>query len=183
MRIRNKEKQRIWSIEFYRRNRGKINELRRYKTRNDEKYREQGKERGRRFRARNGVYLSIAENFVFEKLIKIKPAQSAKERRRKRYKEDGAYRDREIQRIKKYSIMKAMMRCGDALSDFIWDKWEDMKKINDFRCIMCGKKEPEIKLSIDHIIPLSKRGTNDMANIQPLCRSCNSRKNNKVITN
>lgn len=45
-------------------------------------------------------------------------------------------------------------------------------------CAFCGTKE---NITIDHIIPLSKGGTNDVDNIQPLCRSCNSRKGNKIL--
>lgn len=41
------------------------------------------------------------------------------------------------------------------------------------RCLACGKKT---KLEADHVVPLSRGGSNDIANIQPLCRSCNSSK-------
>ena len=41
------------------------------------------------------------------------------------------------------------------------------------RCLSCGK---ECALHIDHVIPVSKGGTSDISNLQPLCRSCNSTK-------
>lgn len=44
-------------------------------------------------------------------------------------------------------------------------------------CLACGA----LPVEIDHIVPLSKGGTHDAANVQPLCRSCNSRKNAKSI--
>lgn len=44
-------------------------------------------------------------------------------------------------------------------------------------CPMC--KRNGLKLSKDHIIPLSMGGTNYLNNIQPLCRSCNSCKGGK----
>ncbi len=44
-------------------------------------------------------------------------------------------------------------------------------------CPLCEKKA---KLTIDHIVPLSKGGTNDIENIQLLCLSCNIKKSNRL---
>jgi hypothetical protein len=41
------------------------------------------------------------------------------------------------------------------------------------RCIICGTKN---KLTVDHIIPVVHGGTDDLDNLQALCKSCNSRK-------
>ena len=60
-------------------------------------------------------------------------------------------------------------------------EWELLKKQYNYRCPCCGKSEPEIKLTEDHIIPLSRDGSDYIKNIQPLCRSCNSKKYNKII--
>lgn len=57
--------------------------------------------------------------------------------------------------------------------------WEDLKKSNDHKCIFCKKSEPDIRLTMDHIVPMSKGGKNILANIQPLCRSCNCSKKDK----
>ncbi len=44
-------------------------------------------------------------------------------------------------------------------------------------CVNCGSRN---NVHIDHIVPYSKGGTNDQANLQPLCRSCNSLKGNRL---
>lgn len=59
-------------------------------------------------------------------------------------------------------------------------EWEEIKKLNNYRCKKCKRKELKIKLTIDHIKPISKGGKHTKKNIQPLCKSCNSKKNNKI---
>ena len=60
-------------------------------------------------------------------------------------------------------------------------EWETLKAQYNWTCPACGKSEPKITLTEDHIIPLSKGGSNNIENIQPLCRSCNSKKYDKII--
>lgn len=45
-------------------------------------------------------------------------------------------------------------------------------------CLACGSAE---NIQIDHVLPVSKGGLNVIENYQPLCRSCNAKKSDKVI--
>lgn len=45
-----------------------------------------------------------------------------------------------------------------------------------FRCRGCGKSSTEVQLQIDHIIPIAQGGSNDISNLQTLCKTCNRRK-------
>lgn len=49
---------------------------------------------------------------------------------------------------------------------------QKVKKLGS-KCVLCGVSEIKTKLTIDHIIPVSKSGTNDIRNLQPLCFPCN----------
>lgn len=69
-----------------------------------------------------------------------------------------------------------------ASGSFIKKEWDQIKKAQDNTCLVCKRKEPEIVLCIDHIIPLSKKGSNGVLNIQGLCFSCNSSKGVKIIS-
>jgi 5-methylcytosine-specific restriction endonuclease McrA len=59
-------------------------------------------------------------------------------------------------------------------------EWNAIKAKYNHRCLCCGATEPDIRLEPDHVIPISRGGRNIVANIQPLCRSCNARKNAKT---
>lgn len=44
------------------------------------------------------------------------------------------------------------------------------------KCLWCGRIR---KLTVDHVIPISKNGPNTIDNLQPLCGSCNCTKKEK----
>lgn len=57
------------------------------------------------------------------------------------------------------------------------DDWQEMLEFFDYSCVCCGaklsKENPPTK---DHIMPRVNGGSDDISNLQPLCRECNSSK-------
>lgn len=57
-------------------------------------------------------------------------------------------------------------------------EWRDLCERYGNICLACGRQG---NLTVDHVIPISKGGSNSIENIQPLCGTCNSIKHSKII--
>ena len=85
--------------------------------------------------------------------------------------------------------------CNQRISDFVNERgegvWSGMMQLNpvpqsirykvlarDRKCCLCGNGPDGAPLEVDHIIPRSKGGSNNMENLQVLCRPCNQGKSN-----
>jgi 5-methylcytosine-specific restriction protein A len=55
-----------------------------------------------------------------------------------------------------------------------------MYRRDGWRCRCCGETDID-RLTLDHIVPLSRGGRNNEENLQTLFKSCNSRKWNNLI--
>ena len=54
-------------------------------------------------------------------------------------------------------------------------------KRDNFTCQYCGRKPPEVILEIDHIIPVSKKGSIESENLITACRDCNRAKKDRSV--
>lgn len=81
----------------------------------------------------------------------------------------------------KINTHEALRRSKQIDGSFTAEEWASMKRMYDYTCLRCGKREPDIRLTIDHVVPLVEGGIHNKSNIQPLCKSCNSSKNAKAI--
>ncbi len=71
-------------------------------------------------------------------------------------------------------------RLANAEGMFTDSQFDALCAKYDWRCTCCGTPHTERPLTVDHVVPLSQGGSNDIANIQPLCLSCNSSKRDKT---
>lgn len=90
------------------------------------------------------------------------------------------WRRKNKDKVNYYSRLRKARRRG-AGGKYTLIEWESLKKSFQYTCPSCGKNEPEIKLTVDHIVPISKGGSNSISNIQPLCSKCNNLKGTKTI--
>lgn len=51
-------------------------------------------------------------------------------------------------------------------------RWAVYRRDN-YQCVTCGSDQ---HLSLDHIVPISRGGTDEESNLQTMCRPCNSTK-------
>ena len=98
----------------------------------------------------------------------LKPQNRARHRARvrERYREDP-------ERFLAYEKLRRARKFG-AGGTFNPDEWLAMIRRYSHRCAYCGKKKRH--LTQDHVIPLTKGGRHEAANIVPACRPCNSSK-------
>lgn len=84
----------------------------------------------------------------------------------------------------KLHIIIRRARLAEADGSFTKEEWQQLKEKYAHKCAICGEKEPfrqyRKKLTIDHIMPISKGGSNDITNIQPACFNCNSIKKDRI---
>jgi hypothetical protein len=71
---------------------------------------------------------------------------------------------------------------ADALAQsathYTKSEWRELCLKYNYQCLCCGRKR---RLSADHVVPLYLGGSDDISNIQPLCKPCNSAKGTQVI--
>ena len=64
-----------------------------------------------------------------------------------------------------------------AVGSHTLKEWNNLKERFNNRCAFCFEEK---KLTKDHILPLFVGGSDYIENIQPLCKSCNSRKGRSI---
>jgi 5-methylcytosine-specific restriction endonuclease McrA len=100
-----------------------------------------------------------------------------RERLGRQMRENEALRLRARHRMKlhKYKLRGILKDAGT----FTQDEWQALCNYYGNKCLCCGRGDAP--LTVDHIVPLTRRGRNTIDNLQPLCGTCNTRKNARTI--
>jgi len=115
------------------------------------------------------------------KVIAIPPSERAKQYRerhpekvKKSFKE---YQIKNLDKFAQYARNRRALQAG-AEGSFTLEEFKALCDSCGNVCLSCGSSE---KLTVDHVLPLSKGGSNSIENIQPLCGLCNSKKKDHFI--
>jgi 5-methylcytosine-specific restriction endonuclease McrA len=167
----NPEKDRENLARWYRKNREKVRERSaHWKRENPEKAREQRA----RYRQENPEYYQNHKEYYREYSVRYRSENQEKERERKAlwYKNnrDKVYANGRRRRAR---ILKA---AGTHTAE----QWQARLDYYGGKCRYCGC---DGKMEVDHVIPLSKGGTNWPSNLVPACKTCNRKKGAKNFKN
>jgi 5-methylcytosine-specific restriction endonuclease McrA len=102
---------------------------------------------------------------------------------------DAKHRDEHKAYMAKYYIehpdraktawIKRRALIAGSEGSFTIEEWLDLLEKYNYMCLCCSRDDAE--LTIDHVVPLSLGGSNDISNIQPLCLTCNLSKGVRTV--
>lgn len=96
----------------------------------------------------------------------------------KRYYQTETYKKNRRHGVRKYRAKKRKL-----IHNFTKKEWEEVLKSTKGICLMCNKFVGTDKMELDHIVPISKAiecFVYTIKDVQPICRTCNRSKGNKV---
>ena len=95
-----------------------------------------------------------------------------KEQQRARYRSDPEYRFKNLRHS--YAWRTGIKNNGGSHT---LQEWQEKKELLGNVCFYCGEAKP---LTRDHKVPVSRGGGDDITNILPSCKPCNTRKLNRT---
>lgn len=150
------------------------------------KYRnkEQAADYARKYRKSHPEYVKKWNSSELKSKYYQKDKETVKARSRKLYEDNreielkkrAEYKRNNPHVVAAYTQKRRSLK-RSATGSFTSQEWLQVQATQNNRCNKCGI---ECKLTVDHIIPLSKGGSNYISNIQGLCMPCNASKHAKI---
>lgn len=122
-------------------------------------------------------YYKKNKDKIYSRLKKLREEETYKKLQKtwnNKWREKNKEKVLEIRRRSQNKIRKLLKVSGFVTEEI---KIKVLKRDKN-TCLCCGSTK---SLTIDHIIPISVGGVTVVDNLQTLCRSCNSRKQQKTI--
>lgn len=88
----------------------------------------------------------------------------------------AAYRAAFPERKRHLENRRRVRKVGNGGSHTLAERQEKFAQLGN-ACVYCGSAG---RLTVDHDVPLARGGTDDISNVLPSCRSCNSRKSTRT---
>lgn len=86
------------------------------------------------------------------------------------------------------AVGKARLRAAelDVISTLTVEEWRRVVEEQDFICHVCGERtvldlKSPLRLSLDHVLPMSRGGQNIMENVLPAHRRCNQSRSDMTL--
>jgi 5-methylcytosine-specific restriction endonuclease McrA len=104
-----------------------------------------------------------------------------------RYREEVIARSKEwagdnLEKVKRFKANNRRKRRAAKTASgghFTVEEFDALCSVYGYACLGCGATDRV--LEADHVVPLTKGGSDEISNIQPLCGECNRRKFTAVI--
>lgn len=194
---KNKKRKKEYAKEYLKKNKKKLSQqkkeyhqrpkvkkrMRGYLKKYYQKHKEVIKERSKKQRENNREYYLNYCNDYYKKNGQTK---DYKEKRTKYHKDYVKTKNGKEIILKNKRKRRLIMR--QVIEIFTIKEWEEKVKLTEGICPICGHEfnnnSPTRRLTLDHNPPVSKVSKGfvyTINDVQPICQSCNSSKNNKII--
>ncbi len=126
------------------------------------------------------IQISKGEEIRFEQLIEKLNNWLIREYEKEEVKGE---QEKNSNRLSGDELLKIRELAGQNIKVMPAMRWQVFQRDN-WKCVSCGRSaDNDVILHVDHIIPRSKGGKDELDNFQTLCHVCNIGKSNKDDTN
>lgn len=80
-----------------------------------------------------------------------------------------------VEKVREYSNRRRKILIANGVYEI---RASFLKRLYASACVVCGSKK---RVEMDHVVPISRGGKHTEGNLQPLCKSCNAAKQDKLM--